>query len=142
MKRYKSHFKEEDSLSNLTDVSLVDKIVNFIRDNPFPKDEALHKFADDNDIEADMMEQYVYAILTLVLAGGASKGKEVEASKENMDIGHKIEIEHFEYDTDNKVIKKMQEVLIHKIAIDHLTETNTYYVDGADFKNELETEDK
>jgi hypothetical protein len=74
--------------------------------------------------------------------GGVSKGEDVKASKENIDIGHKIEIEHVSYDTDNEVIKEMQNIMISKITNDHLAETDTYYVDGVNFKNELEKENK
>jgi hypothetical protein len=143
MKRYKRLFTEEDSLSDLTDIDLVDKLVEFIRKNPFPKDhEGLHKWTEDNGYEPDLVEQYVYAMLTLILCGGKSKGKEVKASDENKSIGRKIEIEHVEYETDNKVVKKMQEVLIEKILSDHLSETDSYYIDGVDFKNELKQEGK
>ena len=143
MKRYKSMFTEEDnSLSALTDTSLPEKIKEFIVKNPFPKDEVLHKFAEDNNIDPDELEQYVYAFLTLILVGGKSEGKEIEASKENKEIGLKIEIEHCDYDTDNEVIKAMQDILKNKIANDHLAETNSYYVDGVNFKNELEQEGK
>jgi len=136
------YLREEDSLSDLTDVDLVDKLVEFIRANPFPKDDALHKFADENKIEPEIVEQYAYAMLTLILCGGKSKGKEIKASDENINIGKKIEIEHVDYDSDNKVIKKMQEVLIQKIYSDHLAETDNYYVDGVNFKNELKSEGK
>ena len=142
MKRYIRRFKEEDSQATLTDTSIPKRIQEFILANPFPKDDKLHGLADDLGIDADELEQYVYAFLTLVLVGGKSKGKDVEASKENMDIGHKIEIEHCEYDSDNKVVKAMQDILIHKIAMDHLAETNSYYVDGVNFKTELEQEGK
>lgn len=135
--------REEDSLSDLTDPSIVDKLVAFIRVNPFPKDHSqLHSFAEGLGLEADIVEQYAYAMLTLVLCGGKSKGKEVKASDENINIGKQIEVEHVSYDSDNKVIKKMQEVLIQKIYSDHLAETDSYYVDGVDFKNELESENK
>lgn len=144
MKRYKRRFIEEDSLKDLTDESIPQKLVDFIKKNPFPKDhKGIHKFAEEElKIDADILEQHCYAFLTLIFCGGASKGKEVEASKENMDIGHKIEIEHCSYDTDNKVIKAMQDIIVNKIANDHLAETDSYYVDGVNFKNELKQEGK
>lgn len=43
------------------------------------------------------MEQYTYAMLTVILTGGASKGKEVEASDENINIGKQIETEHVNF---------------------------------------------
>lgn len=143
MKRYKQLFKEEDSLSQLTDATIPQKIVDFIKENPFPQDDSgVHKLAEKLNIEPDILEQYIYAFLTLILVGGKSKGQEIKASQENLDIGYKIEIEHCEYETDNKVIKAMQDILVKKISFDHLAETNTYYVDGVNFQNELEQEQK
>lgn len=139
---HKRIFKEENSLSSLTDTSLPEKIKEFILKNPFPKDDDLHKFAEDNKIEPDMLEQYVYAFLTLILVGGASKGKDMEISKENMDIGHKIELEHCKYDSDNKVIKAMQYILVHKITMDHSFEDKDYYSKSINFKDELKREGK
>lgn len=81
-------------------------------------------------------------MLSLILVGGASKGKKSKGNKENVSIGKKIEMEHVEYETDNKVLKRMQEIFIFKILSDHLTETETYYVDGVNFKDELEREGK
>ena len=48
MKRYKRYFKEEDSLKDLIDESIPQKLVDFIKKNPFPKDhEGIHKFAEE-----------------------------------------------------------------------------------------------
>ena len=145
MKRYKRYFKEEDSLKDLTDESIPQKLVDYIKKNPFPQDhDGLHKFAEEElKIDADVLEQYCYAFLTLIFCGGASEGKEVEASDENFNIGRQIEIEHCSYDTDNKVIKAMQDIIVNKISSDHLKETDSYYVDGVkSFKDELKQESK
>jgi len=138
----KRFFKEENSISELVDVKLVDKLVDWLRANPFPRDDSgIHKFAEDNGIEADVVEQYVYAMLSLVLIGGKSKGKKVEISKENYDIGIQIEAEHVSYDTENKVLLRMQEILKEKVMSDHIEENSNYYIDGVpSFKDELKQE--
>jgi hypothetical protein len=142
MKKYKRIF-QEDSISQLTDPNIVNKLVDFIRNNPFPTDyQQIHAFAEGLGIEADILEQYAYAMLTVILCGGKSKGKEVEASDKNKEIGRKIELEHVEYYSDNEVIKRIQEVFIDKIKNDHLFETDSYYVNGVDFENELKQEGK
>jgi len=41
---------------------------------------------------------------------------------------------------DNKVIKHIEEIFVKKILSDHLAETDSYYVDGVNFKNELKRE--
>lgn len=144
IKRYdnKKYLKEENSLSMLKDTKTIDKIIEFIKENPFPVDEQLHKFAGENNIEPDTMESHVYAILSVFLTGGKSKGKEADADKENKDIGFKIETEHVDTGIDNKVVKHIEDILKTKIANDHLFETKTYYTDGVNFLNELKQEGK
>lgn len=145
MKRYKQLFKEEDSLSNLKDESLPKKIKDFFIENPFPTDHGqFHSWAEKLGFkEASELEEYVYAILTIVFNGGVSEGKGVEVSKENLDIGMQIELEHFKYDTDNKVVKSIIELLARKVVNDHISENPNYYIDGvASFKDELKQEGK
>lgn len=42
---------KESSISYLDDVSLVDKLVEFIKSKPFPTDKDFHSFAEDNNID-------------------------------------------------------------------------------------------
>lgn len=147
MKQYTRFFEDEaeSSLSDLTDDTIPEKIVDFIIKNPFPKDEdQIHKFAKEElKIDPDKLEQYIYAFLTVILTGGKSKGKEVEGvSKENLDIGHKIELEHVDYDTNNKVVKEMIKILSNKIVMDHSSEDIEYYSKNINFKDELKQEGK
>jgi len=131
---------KENSLAQLKETSIVDKIVDFLHTNPFPIDSQYHKLAEDIGIDPDELEQYAYAMLTVILCGGDSKGKEIKASKENLDIGSKIEVEHVSYDTSDKVVKHIQEIFANKIKFDHLSKTENYYVDGVNFKEELKRE--
>ena len=120
----------EDSVKELDNPALVDRIVEFIRKNPFPKDhEQFHKWTKSLGYdESDKVEEYVYAILTVILCGGASKGKEIKASDRNKLIGDQIELEHVEMDNDNEVIKRIQMVFQNKIRNDHLAENKEYYM--------------
>lgn len=141
--RYLSIIAEENSVKTLTNVGLVDRLVEFIRKNPFPKDHAqFRKWAKDMGYEdtGDDAEEYAYAMLTLILCGGKSKGKEIEASEKNKAIGDQIENEHVEWDTNNAVLHRMQMVLQQKIRNDHLAEDKNYYINGADFIKELKKE--
>jgi len=146
MKRYISKFIEEEnnSLSELTDSAIPEKLVEFILKNPFPKDkDQLHRFAEEElKIDPDKLEQYVYAFLTVILTGGASKGIYYNKDTEQMAIGEKIESEHVNLATDNKVIKKIELLLKHKIANDHLQEKDTYYTSSINFMDELKQEGK
>jgi hypothetical protein len=146
MKRYKRYFKE-DSLKDLTDDSIPQKLVDFIKKNPFPKDhEGIHKFAEEElKIDADILEQYVYAFLTVILFGGKSKGDTSKISKEQLDIGFEIEYEHVNLDSkyeNNKVIKAIQDIYRTKVSADHDAENDKYYTTSTDFQDELKQEDK
>ena len=140
MERYKR--LSEDSLPSLVDATIPGKIKDFIVKNPFPKDDTLHDFADSLGIDVSELEQYVYAFLTLLLTGGESEGKDTDISEENMDIGHRIELEHCSYDSDNEVIVAMQDIIVHKITMDHSFEDKSYYTEGVSFIKELEDEGK
>lgn len=134
---------KENSLSKLKDAKLVDEIVDFIKENPFPEDHSqFHKHFEKLGYESDEAEECAYAMLSVILTGGKSKGKKVEASSENINIGKKIELEHVDSEIDNPVVNRIKEVFIEKIYSDHLTETSTYYVDGVNFKDELKKEAK
>lgn len=143
---YKSKFKEQDnSLSELTDPSIPEKIQKFLIENPFPKDHSgIHKFAEEElGIEADLLEQYIYAMLCTVLIGGKSKGDTSKITKEQLNIGLQIEYEHVNLDKkyeNNKVIKAIQELYQTKISADHYIENNRYYTTKTDFQSELEKE--
>jgi len=142
MKRYKRYFEEENSTNNLTDIKLTENLINFIKENPFPKDEILHKFAEDNGYEPDLVEQYAYAFLTVIITGGKSKGNTSKITEDQLKIGLQIEKEHVELDKkyeDNKVIKAIQEIYETKISSDHYAENKTYY-DQQLFKDELKKE--
>lgn len=132
----------DNSLDNLTDVDLVDKLVQFIKTNPFPVDAEYHKFAEENGYDPDIVESYAYAMLTVILTGGKSKGYVIEADNDNLDIGHEIEKEHVELDIDNPVVKRMQHHFVKKIEYDHLAENPNYYIESTDFISELEKENK
>jgi hypothetical protein len=142
MKTFKDYL-EMNSIKQLTNVGLVDRLVDFIQTHPFPRDSSqFRKWAKDMGYEdtGDDAEEYAYAMLTLILCGGASKGKEIEAPEKNKAIGDEIEKEHVEWDTDNAVLHRMQMVLQQKIRNDHLAEDKNYYVNGADFIKELKKE--
>jgi len=93
-------------------------------------------------IDADIIEQYVYAFLTTILTGGKSKGDVSKISDEQLKIGFEIEYEHVSLDSeyeDNKVIKKMQDIYRTKISADHNAENDKYYSDQL-FQDELKQE--
>ena len=136
--KYKKLFKE-NSIPFLKDPTIIQKLFEFISNNPFPVDDELHKFAQSIGIEPDKLETYVYAILSVILTGGKSKGKEVGAPDENKNIGDQIELEHVRMGIDNNVVKLIERLLSQKIRNDHLAEDSNYYLQPM-FKKELEKE--
>jgi len=136
MKPYKRVFTEENALSELTDVKIIDKIFEFIKENPFPKDhEQFHAWAEEQGFkEADILEQYVYAILTVFITGGKSKGE--LQNNAQVKKGIEVEKEHVAIENnDNKVVAYISELLAQKIATDHIIEFENYY----DALDEMET---
>lgn len=138
-KIYKSIFKEENSLSELNDISLVDKIIDFFMKNPYPKDHSqLHAFAKSINVEADIIEQYVYAILSCFIIGGnfnKSGKSEKDFSEEEKNMGLKVEYEHVDMKTNNEVVKYISNYFSKRISYDHLTELSNYYT----LLNEMES---
>lgn len=140
MKTLKDYL-EENSVKSLTNVGLIDRLVEFIRANPFPKDHAqFHKWAKDMGYEdvGDDAEEYAYAMLTVILCGGASKGKDIKVPNDKSKaVGTQIEREHTEMDSDNAVVHKIQEVFQNKIMNDHHAETKDYYLKSINFIDDL-----
>ncbi|MFA5152998.1 MAG: hypothetical protein WC554_10590 [Clostridia bacterium] len=129
---YKRRFKEEDSLSDLTDVELVDKIIKFFEDNPYPKDhEQFHKYIEDDlGIESSVAEAYVYAIVFCFISGGnfiKSGKKKEDFDEKEIAMGYIVEGEHVDKDNDNPVVKKISDYIRYRIDYDHLTDNNKYY---------------
>jgi hypothetical protein len=94
-------------------------ILDFLKKNPSPKDELIHKLADKMGIETDEFEAKVYAILGSFIGQGRAKEKGVEekdVDKEQLKMGIKVEMEH----TNNPTLSK-------RIALDHLAEIPDYY---------------
>jgi hypothetical protein len=147
MELYKRIFEDEEQSSNsldqLTDISIPQKIVDFIRKNPFPQDHTQwHTFAEGLGLDPAVLEQYAYAMLTVIFTGGKSKGDSSEISQEQLDIGMKIEQEHVKLETDNLVVKAIQDIFALKITSDHNAENDKYYLGSVNFKNELKQEGK
>ena len=98
-----------------------EKIMDFLRVNPNPNDEAIHNLSDELGIETDKFESYVYNILGDVLGYGRALEKGITAKDvdaKQLAMGIKVEMEH----TNNKV-------LASRISLDHLAEHNNsdYY---------------
>ena len=132
MKKYIRKF-QESSINNLTDTSIVDKIYQYFYEHPFPQDhEGIHIFADSIGIEPNIIEEYIYAMLSVFICGGKAydaQKTEKDFDAEFIKLGVPVEYEHFNTGTENKVINYIAEKFSKRIVIDHLVESDplNYY---------------
>jgi len=91
-------------------------IIEWFVKNPYPKDEAVHKFAESLGIEHDVFEAKIYSILSSFLSEGRSKKFTGTYDPKQLKMGVKVEMEH----TTDPLISE-------KISKDHLAEIADYY---------------
>ena len=106
--------KLEKELSN--DKAVRTEIIKFFKANPQPTDVQMHGLAEKLRIEAPELENLVYSILSDIISGGLSGGKDTVMDDKELALGIQIEAEH----TEDKAIAE-------KIARDHLMEDPKYY---------------
>jgi len=146
IKRYTRKFKEDDnnSLSLLTDVDLVNQIYNYFYNNPFPLDHmGVHKFAESLGQDPEVIEQYIYAMLSTFICGGKAykeNKQELDFDSDAIEQGMQVETEHLAVDVDNPVIKKVVELFAKRISMDHLVESGKYYEYLKDMENKMNSE--
>jgi hypothetical protein len=98
------------------DVALRQEIIKFFKATPYPTREQLSILAETLKISMPELQNLCNAILTNILNGGLSQGKDYEVDPEQLAKGTKIEIEHTK-----------DEKMAEKIARDHLVEDSKYY---------------
>jgi hypothetical protein len=111
MKRFRDFLNE----GSKTEIAIMD----FLKNNPAPKDDLIHDLAEKMGIEPDDFEAEVYKILGSFVGYGRAKDKKLDekkVDKEQLKMGIKVEMEH----TNNPTIAK-------RIALDHLAEISDYY---------------
>lgn len=91
-------------------------IITWFINNPYPKDEDVHKFASESGFNPNEFETHIYSILSSFLSEGKSKGKDNNYDPKQVVMGIKVEMEH-------TTIPKIAE----KISWDHLEEIPDYY---------------
>ena len=106
--------KMEKELSN--DKAIRTEIIKFFKANPQPTDVQMHGLAEKLQIEAPELEQLVYSILSDIISGGLSGGKDTVVDPKELEMGIAVEAEHT---SDSGIAEK--------IARDHLAEDPKYY---------------
>jgi len=95
------------------------KIMDFLKDNPAPEDEEIHKMAEDLGVDVPIFEAAVYKILGSFAGHGRAKRKgfeEKDADPKELRLGTRIESEHTDWTP-----------MAKRIALDHLSEIPDYY---------------
>jgi hypothetical protein len=110
-KQYLHYLSEQDS-----EKELHSKIIKWFMQNPYPKDDDVHDFAEELGMEPDDFEEHIYHVLCSFLCEGKSKDFKGTYNPEELKMGVKVESEHTTIP-----------ILAYKIAKDHLTEIPDYY---------------
>ena len=100
-------------------------IIGWFMKNPYPNDEAVHKFANEMGINEHEFENHIYAILSSFLSEGNSKGKNNNYNDSEISMGIQVEMEH-----------TTCPIMSEKIAWDHLAEIPDYYTRLAKMEKE------
>lgn len=132
MEKYIRKFKEDETVK-LDDSELAGKIIQWFKENPYPSDhQGVHLFAESLGLEADIIETYIYAIVSCFVSGGnfnKSGKKEEDFDPEEIKAGMEIESEHIDKDNNNPVIQHIADFFRKRIAMDHIAEATpiSYY---------------
>jgi hypothetical protein len=109
--------------------SIQEKIIEFFKKNPKPKDDKIHKFAESEGIDPHKFEEMVYELLGSFLGEGKSKNFKGDYDHKQLEMGIKVEMEH----TNNSLISL-------KITKDHLSEFSDYYTRLAKMEMDAEND--
>jgi len=111
---------EQDGAKDLSD-----KIIEWFTANPYPKDDAVHAFAQELKIDEHEFEGHIYKLLSAILCEGRSKDFKGSYDAKQIKMGMKVEMEH-------TTVPKVAE----KISKDHLAEIADYYTRLAKMESE------
>ncbi len=93
-----------------------EKLIEFFTKNKYPKDDEVHKLAEDLGIPPDELETEIYALLTDFFAMGKFNENSKTVDPEQLKMGIKVEMEH-----------TFEPLIAERIAKDHLVEISNYY---------------
>jgi len=125
MDKLTQHILDEQEKKDTSDIHA--KIIKWFLENPYPKDDQVHAFAEKLGQDPHEFEGHIYMVLSSILSEGYSKGKDVKHDPNELKMGIKVEMEH----TTNPIISR-------KIAMDHLVEIPDYYTRLAKMEKEAD----
>lgn len=106
----------DSEMEKISSESKKDKVYNFIKRNPYPSDDKMHRLADQNKTSHEAMEGAAYSLLSDFINHGEAKKFKGKYNSSQLKAGTKVEKEH----TNNPRIAR-------RIAKDHLAEFGDYY---------------
>jgi hypothetical protein len=109
-------FNPEILMEQAGESDLHNTIIKWFKENPKPKDDEVHAFADKMGMDKHKFEQEVYMILGDILSEGRSKGFTGTYDPKEIAMGKKVEMEH------TTIV-----AIAEKISQDHLAEFPDYY---------------
>jgi hypothetical protein len=127
-------------------IPLLEKIIEFFKENPEPDDSTVHSFAEKENIDPHELEEEVYSILGAFLGGGKSnhpENKDKEYNPDQKEKGIKVEQEHVD---GTNLPQEIIDLLAEKITEDHQSENDIsdleYYDRLLDDEKQMEDKSK
>jgi hypothetical protein len=87
-------FKENTDEFNRTDLYFAEQLINFLKNNPYPTDDKIHRLAEVLCVEPKILEEVAYGLLTAFFCCGKSKGENYPMDGFETNKGIEIEFEH------------------------------------------------
>jgi len=109
-----------------------EEVMDWLKDNPFPDDATLHKWAEDQGVDVHQVEAIMYGFATKYMkfwTGGLANKMgftEEDADPKQLKMGIEVEAEH----VDDEEMQK-------RIALDHLQESKFYYTKLKEMEKEI-----
>jgi hypothetical protein len=105
-----------ESQQDMANSDLHIEIIKWFMKNPYPKDDAVHAFAEKLGVDPHDFEGHIYMILSDILTEGRSKKFKGSYDPKQMKMGIEVEYEHTNI-----------ALIAEKISKDHLAELPDYY---------------
>lgn len=133
MKNFKKLLEDAVGSKTLKDSkfsSVENDIIAFFVDNPNPKDDKIHEFANEKKIDEHEFEGMIYKILSSLIHLRGSDAPDSDFDDKELKMGIKVEQEHHEHD-----------MIAKNIAKAHLQEIPDYYTRLAKMEGDAGIED-
>lgn len=115
---------------SMKDANMIDVVIRFFQENPNPSDDQVHKFAEEQGMKPDNLEEKIYELLSSLINLKGSELPDEKFDSKELAMGIEVEKEHH----DNSIISKA-------ISKAHLLEIKDYYTRLKKMEKEAGVED-